>query len=293
MEYTFSRVLSRNKWLSLLQLGRPWNALLTGLLALLGILIVPQSIPSSTMALGAFFAFFFAYMAGATLNDIFDISVDSINMPYRPLQQKIVTKKEAWLFSLIVHSVALGLSLMLDFKLFVLMIVFFVLSFFYSIPPIIFSRRSIWGQVELVVCTISLPIYSGIVLASNSFLPPVNVIPPLSTLSLFFIFLLILKDFKDILGDVIKAKGTYVSRKGETKALMVMIIGSVVFFSLTTLFFYQIFNNLFFVLVSNIILIFLLKTELQVISSPETGFTEARIIMLFYVLSLLAFSFLL
>jgi len=293
MEYTFSRILSRNKWLSLIQLGRPWNALLTGLLALLGILLIPQGIPSSTIALGAFFTFFFAYMAGATVNDIFDILVDSINMPYRPLQQKTVSKKEAWLFSLIMHAVALGLSFMLDFKLFLLVIAFFVLSIFYSIPPVMFSRRSIWGQVELVVCTISLPIYSGIVLASNSFLPPVTVIPALSTLSLFFIFLLILKDFKDILGDEIKSKGTFVSRKGETKALMVMVVGSVVFFSLTTLFFYQIFNNLFFILVSNVILIFLLKTELQVISSPEIGFTEARIIMLFYVLSLLAFSFLL
>ena len=275
----------------MIQLGRPWNALLTGLLALLGIFIVPQSILSFTTTLGTFFAFFFAYMAGATVNDIFDMLVDAINMPYRPLQQKTVTKRGAWLFSLIMHLMALGLSFMLDFKLFILMIVFFVLSFFYSIPPVMFSRRSIWGQVELVVCTISLPIYSGIVLASNSFLPPLTVIPALSTLSLFFIFLLILKDFKDILGDEIKSKGTFVSRKGEVKALTVMIVGSVVFFSLTTLFFYQIFNNLFFILVSNVILIFLLKTQLEVISHPELGFTEARIIMLFYVLSLLAFSF--
>jgi 4-hydroxybenzoate polyprenyltransferase len=212
-------------------------------------------------------------------------------MPYRPLQQKVVTKEEAWLFSIIMHLAAFSLAFTLSLKLTILMIVFFVLSFFYSTPPIAFSRRSLWGQVELVVCTISLPLYSGIVLASNSFLPPENIIPPLTTLSIFFIFLLILKDFKDILGNGIRAKKTFVLKKGEIKAFTVMVVGSVVFFSLTTLFFYQIFDNFFFILISHVILVFLLKTELEVFSDSEAKFTEARVIVLVYVLSLLAFSF--
>lgn len=169
IERSFAKYWKDIKFLSLLELGRPWNGLIIGIVAVLGVFLFSLTMPSLFDLLRIFLSFFFVYMGGTTLNDVYGIETDKVNMPFRPLQSGRVTLSEAYLFAFSSYIISLLITLSLGFSFLLVYFVFLILSFLYSVPPISLEKSGIIGNLTLAIVTILVPAIAGAAFASNEF----------------------------------------------------------------------------------------------------------------------------
>lgn len=153
------------------------------------------------MTLGAL-ALGFLSSASYALNNIYDINIDKINKPFRPLPQKKISIKEAWLYALLLYGIATILAYQIK-PFFYFFIIMAVLTIVYSAPPLRIKKK-------LFTSNIIIGIYRGILItvASWSIVGPIThpwpwLVGTISTV--FMIGASVSKDFNDIKGD--KKKG--------------------------------------------------------------------------------------
>ena len=70
---------------------RPDISIAIGICVLVGEILALGNIPTIKEALLGFFAAFFISASAMIVNDFFDLEVDKVNAPYRPLPMKIIT----------------------------------------------------------------------------------------------------------------------------------------------------------------------------------------------------------
>lgn len=294
MERFFASIMKKRKIYALFEIGRPWNGIVLGLIALIGFFLVSVE-PHLSLSLGVFFCFLLTYMAGATLNDICDVKIDMINLPYRPLQRGAITVREATLFALLLYSASLLLSFILNFQLFVGIVILTALSIAYSYPPIAMERRGLLGNITLGFVTVFIPAFTGAWVAVGTFNLPWLFWIAILFFTLFTSFLLIIKDFKDLIGDRIKGKKTFAVAVGRKTAFYISLAGIAVFFPITIFLFGLLLGNFWlFYLISIILFITLFLIEIKNIRgtrlSDERMFTNIRVIFLLFVLFILVFA---
>jgi 4-hydroxybenzoate polyprenyltransferase len=141
--------------------------------------------------------------ANNTLNQIYDLEIDRINKPARPLPSGRLTISEAWVFTAITYVVALVLAWLVApggrHECFWIVLAATVATFVYSCPPLRTKQRGIWANV-----TIAIP--RGVLLkaAGWSCVKTVMGLEPWYIGSIFGLFLLgasTTKDFADMEGD--------------------------------------------------------------------------------------------
>ena len=225
-------------------------------------------------------------MAGATLNDIFDTDVDKINMPFRPLMDGRIANNTAWNLSVSMHIILFLTSFLINFNLAIMLAVFFLCSALYSAPPIQLSRKSILSHFDLSLTAFVIPFYAGIVYATGNF--TINSIILNFMISLFFLFvsIFLLKDFKDIKGDVIKNKVTPVNQIGPAKTKMLSMLTTLIFFPLS-LYTFTFIRPLNTALIPLFVLLFsaLLFSEYKITEKPERYFGTGRLLLFLLVLT--------
>ncbi len=288
MERFFSNIMRKyGTRLTFLEITRPWNAVAPGLLGFLGYLLGGGNNPFEIAMI--FSLFFFAYMAASTVNDIYDEFIDKINMPYRPLQEGRIKRKSAFNLSLALHIITLIMGFTLGWRAFLLSILVLLLSFIYSAPPIAFSRRGVASQIELSITMCFIPLLTGVILSLNSFLVPLNVLFFIASLTSIFVFIFIIKDFKDVFGDKTYNKKTLLLQIGKKKTKIISLTGSFISFILILYFFYEIFTFSFIQsLILLVILSGILYQEINVEKDPEKTFGLARLFVMLMLLSLMA-----
>jgi len=296
IERHFAKYGAESKFLSLLELGRPWNGSISGIIALLGCFLVSKEPLSLFDAIRIFLSFLFLWMGGAIINDLQDINIDKINMPFRPLQSGRVTLSEARTFSFLLYVGGLLLALSLGFNFFALFLLFFVLTVFYSVPPISLQRRGVLSNFTMAIVFVFIPAVTGAVFVYGLVNFSVFFWMAILCLTILFGFCLIMKDFKDIRGDKRHGKKTFVVRVSLKNARWTSVIGTVMFFPLTTYFFSRLFDYQFiFALLSGVIYVFLVYIEIKdtkkyIPIEEDKRFGEVRLTLLCYVILLLIFS---
>lgn len=290
MERFFSKLFSGNKFLSIFELGRPWNGLASSIAALIGIILASVSIPPINTLLLASLSFFCCFLAGTVLNDIFGMDIDKLNMPFRPLQSKRVTYKEALIFMIGTYIVGIGLSLFLTFKFFITVIIFVIGSIFYSLPPLSLEKKSFLAQLSLSIVSFFIPVYSGVVLVTDTFIIPSNLLTLFISFTLLYSFAIIIKDFKDIKGDKIGKKRTFVLHVGEKVAKFIMITGTLIMFPMTIFILNSIFDDWSFVALSTLSFVMTLYYEFNVKNNPEKAFQNVRLSISYFLILVLLFS---
>ncbi len=287
MERPFANLLRHTGIVgALIELGRPWNGIITGLFALFGIYLAGGSV-SFVNGFLIFLIFTFAYMGGAALNDIYDEEIDKINMPYRPLEEGRVNKTTAWVYSIFLHIVALLISASVGFEMLTFTILFFIFSAFYSMPPVYLSRRGLIAQIDLAVVAFFIPAYAGIVYATNTYSLNYNILLFLLSIFSLFVFIFLLKDFKDVIGDKKGGKKTPVVQYGGENVRNLILAGTIVsyIFMLYSFSLVQKLDMITLFLLS-ILLVALLLVENKITENPEKYFGIGRIVLLFVVLTL-------
>ncbi|MFH1895726.1 MAG: UbiA family prenyltransferase [archaeon] len=294
MEEFFSK-LSRNNFIfNLLILGRPWNAFLIGLFSLIGFLQI-GSLENLFLLFLLFFSFFLQYTGGTILNDVYDISADRINMPYRPLESGVIKLEQAKLYMIASYFISFVLGFFVSYYLFIGLLVFFVVTILYSVPPFRFVARGFIGNFSLATVSIFIPSVTGLAVASKSlFFNDIMLYLPFIFLTIFFSFFSIIKDFKDVVGDSKTNKKTFVVQCGETNASKIMIFGSVLFFLLSCFYFSKLIYYInFYYFFSAVILISLIYIEFNTLNKHnsqkdfENMFSNSRLLLFLYSIVLL------
>jgi len=141
--------------------------------------------------------------ASNTLNQIFDLEIDRVNKPKRPLPSGRISLKEASLFSLVLYLISLSLAWFVSpegrKECFVLVLLAAIMTLIYSCPPF---RTKRWG----IGANITIAIPRGILLkvAGWSAVKSIMRLEPWYIGLIFGLFLLgatSTKDFSDMEGD--------------------------------------------------------------------------------------------
>ena len=154
------------------------------------------------MALGASMAAVLNAASNA-LNQIYDLEIDRVNKPARPLPSGRLSIRDAWLFTGVTYVVALVLAWMVApdgrHECFWIVAIATILTFAYSCPPLRTKQRGIWANI-----TIAVPRGVLLKVAGWSCVKTVFGFEPWFIGSIFGLFLLgasTTKDFADMEGD--------------------------------------------------------------------------------------------
>ena len=159
---------------------------------------VSEPFPLIFVAMGALMAALLNAASNA-LNQIFDIEIDAINKPARPLPSGRMTKAEAGWLSVILYACALILGWLINSQCFILALVGALFTIAYSVPPIRTKRSWL-----LATLTIALPRGALLVVAGWSTAATVAQVEPWFVSLVLGGFLLgaaSTKDFADVEGD--------------------------------------------------------------------------------------------
>ncbi len=173
-------------------LTRPANNWITALSVFVGAMVCGK-IEFWDKILFACVSAFFISAGGNVLNDFFDVEIDRINKPSRPLPRGIISLKSALVFSAILFFIGLALSFRINPPSPILASFACGLLIVYSY---ILKRALLWGNLVVSAVAALAFIYGGIATEDFRF----SLIPAAFAL-LFHLGREILKDMEDIKGD--------------------------------------------------------------------------------------------
>jgi geranylgeranylglycerol-phosphate geranylgeranyltransferase len=166
-------------------------------------------------------------MAGSnTINDYFDLEIDRVNRPDRPLAAGKLTPQQAWNIAWIEFSVGLLLSLFINLTAFLIALIVSCIIFLYSFR---LKRRPLIGNLAVSFSTAMAFVYGGAAVnrPGETFIPAV--------LAFFFHFgREIIKDLQDQEGDARGEARTFPLVFGEMASVklttMIFLILSIILF---------------------------------------------------------------
>ncbi len=167
------------------------------------------------LVLYAIIASFLITGAGNVVNDIFDVEIDKINAPHRPLPAGKISKNTAWLYFAILEIIGLAFAIMINANFLALAIVNSILLFVYSwkLKPV-----ALVGNLIVSFLAASNFIAAGLILFSYSAIPYAILI--ISAISFFgTLSRELIKDTADVKGDKEKGAKTLPIMIGEKKTL--------------------------------------------------------------------------
>lgn len=205
------------RFFNYIKIIRPLNCLITALVVIVGGIIssVGNSINSNLVLASIAAAFAAAY--GNVINDLYDIEIDKIVHPNRPLAKGELKIVEVRIFYVCLILAALALSFSLDYILFAVTILAILLLFFYSA---ILKKIPLIGNIVVALLTALAFLYGGIAVQNI----------PGAVLPAIFAFLInlireLVKDAEDFEGDKKNNVITFPIKFGiqRTKQLVMML----------------------------------------------------------------------
>ena len=134
------------------------------------------------------------------LNQVYDLRIDKINKPYRPIPSKIITMNEARTIAWVVYLITLWRTAAVGSGAFLFLILLIMLiTIFYSIPPIQLKKRFFISNISIAFARGMLGFVAGWCIFGD----PFNQTPWLIGLvmSIYLIGAVTTKDFTDVKGD--------------------------------------------------------------------------------------------
>ena len=154
------------------------------------------------------------------LNQIYDLDIDRVNKPKRPLPSQRLSIHDAWVFTWITYVVALVLAWFVApggrHECFWLVLIAVTCTYIYSVPPLRTKKRGIWANV-----TISIPRGMLLKVAGWTSIKTMFGAEPWYIGAIFGLFLLgasTTKDFADMEGDARGGCRTLPIMYGVTRA---------------------------------------------------------------------------
>jgi len=240
---------------SIFIITRPVNIVITIISVIVAAFISVQNYTLSFEILLAGIAASLTAASGYIINDIFDIEIDKVNRPDRPLPIGKISTKQAYIISFLFGSISLIISYLVSIPALIIVIVSHFILIIYSKY---LKRIPLIGNITVAFLTGLVFIYGGVV-AGN---PSAAVIPAVFA---FLVNLIreIVKDIQDIEGDSSAGLTTFPIKFGfqKSKALILVLTISLILYTIYP-FITQIYKIEYFiivVIVVNPVLVYSLK----------------------------------
>jgi len=189
---------------------RPHNCLGTLGLVIIGAQLANTSCETSTIVLACITVFLMT-AAGNALNDYFDVEIDRVNRPSRPLPSRQIGRDTAWKLFIALSLIGLLLSVLQGLIPAIVTFSAGVLSFLYSWK---LKRTVIIGNVSISFLTALAVIYGGIIAGHPG--PSFN---PAIIVSLFMMWREMVKTVADHEGDLAQGARTLSTVVGKSGAI--------------------------------------------------------------------------
>ena len=198
------------------RISRPFNVLIAVISVWVAAFISPDFHWTFRLTLAMIIAGFIT--AGANIiNDIYDIEIDRINKPERPLPSGQITLKEAWMFFLFSYISGIGISVFCGWCMFIIAFTIGLLLMYYSFH---LKRTVLWGNITVSLASAMAFIFGAMSVGNWQ----VGLIPA-SFAFLFHLGREILKDMQDLKGDLKNQSITFPARFGlKTSVLLINTI---------------------------------------------------------------------
>jgi geranylgeranylglycerol-phosphate geranylgeranyltransferase len=129
----------------------------------MGEIITLGNIPSIRELILGFSWGFFLSGSAMILNDYFDIEVDRINSPNRPLPSGLISSKTVIVFTIIITLIGLVISFFINRLAVLLYIIFWIIGFLYNWR---FKEKGLMGNL-FVSLSVSITIILGSIVVGN------------------------------------------------------------------------------------------------------------------------------
>jgi geranylgeranylglycerol-phosphate geranylgeranyltransferase len=188
----------------------------------------------------------FIAAAGYIINDIFDIKIDRVNRPYRPLVSGTISIKSAIAYYTIFSVTGLIFAITLNYTALIIAVLSVLLLFLYSYK---IKSVTLLGNFSIAVITGLTFIYGGVSVNNISF----AIIPALFALLINFIREIV-KDMEDISGDLKNGIETFPSKFGFSFAKNFIVIISAVLILFTCYpYIFRLYKIEYFIIVMSIV----------------------------------------
>jgi len=222
-------MLNYKKIKGLIKLLRPELPFAAGICVIIGEILALGYLPTfKEMILGFIWGFFLSG-AAMILNDYFDIEVDKVNAPERPLPSGLVSKNEVIIFTGIITFLGLVASFYINRLAVILYIIFWIIGFLYNWK---FKEKGLFGNL-FVSSSVAVTILLGGIVVSTSLNTAVIIFS-----LMVFIFNLgeeIAADAMDIEGDKMRDTRSVAILIGRKNALFISFLLFLVFIGLSSL----------------------------------------------------------
>jgi len=218
------RVGAQRKAFGFLEIIRPINCLMIGFGVIIGEIMALNARLILLSALVGFLVAFFLMAATMVMNDYYDLEIDMINNPERPIPSGLISPHEALSYSILLGIIGLVFAAFTNLSGFIVAAFALGLMMYYNTRG---KRTGFFGNVLVSIC-VALPfIYGGIVVDSvKPILGFFSIMAFLSNLGRE-----VTKGVMDIDGDALKGVKTVAVLYGSSKASRI----SALFFSLAVL----------------------------------------------------------
>lgn len=207
-----------------IQLTRPVNLLIAFFSIFIGGFVTGSIHPLLKLLLACFSGMLIA--AGAnSINDYYDLEIDRINKPKRPLPSGLVAPYRAHLFALVLFGLGILVGCFIHFIAFCIALCSSILLYLYSYR---FKRTILWGNLVVALISGMAFIYGGSAVGRYLEALVVGIFA-----FLFHLSREIIKDIEDMKGDRSQGLVTYPLKHGIKKALVLTSFVMVVLIGLT------------------------------------------------------------
>ena len=150
------------------------------------------------------------------INDYFDIEIDEINKPNRPLAAGKVTRQTALVYFVIVYICAWSIALFIGLNMFLIAFMTGILLYFYSYR---LKGTVLWGNLTVSLATALAFIYGGLAVGHlhETFFPAAFAF-------LFHFGREVLKDIQDMKGDRQAGAVTFPLKYGISRSIKLMTV---------------------------------------------------------------------
>ncbi len=143
----------------LIQLMRVPNDIVIGLAVIVGEVMGVGNLPQLNIVVLGFLSGFFTCASIMVLNDVFDIDIDKINAPSRPLPSGLVSISIATVFSILLFLIGMSTALLLSTLNLIIVIIFWLLGVLYNWR---LKKTGFLGNV-VVSLSVAIPFFYGAV----------------------------------------------------------------------------------------------------------------------------------
>ena len=196
-------------------LSRPPVLILLGLFAAVG--LAQGGVIDDPVALGRVFVVVAAFLiSSVAVNDLADEAIDRVNLPddaSRPLVTGAGSRQELPVIAAVAGVVALTAAATINGRALLVVVGGFVLSLGYSLRPVRLADRGALASLLLPAGYVAVPFLTGLTLARADVHG--TDLALLGGLYLGFIGRILLKDFRDVRGDALFGKRTFLVRYGR------------------------------------------------------------------------------